>query len=197
MKTNRTFQVISTAMLSAIAYLLMMFDFPLPGFPAFLKIDFSEIPVLLGAIVFGPVAAVIIEGLKNLIYYAVQGSMTGVPIGELANFIAGLLLVLPAAFIARKLASRKKLIFSLGIGIILMAVVMSVLNYFFILPAYMWFLHFPQMTAASMFKLVAYGILPFNLIKGAALGFLFLLIYPRLAPFFRRFRSRSSDLVGQ
>ena len=107
MKTNRTFLVISTAMLSTVAYLLMMFDFPLPGFPAFLKIDFSEIPVLLGAIVFGPVAAIIIEALKNLIYYAIQGSMTGVPIGELANFIAGLLLVLPAALIARKLGSER------------------------------------------------------------------------------------------
>lgn len=197
MKTNRTFQVISMAMLSAIAYLLMMFDFPLPGFPPFLKIDFSEIPVLLGAIVLGPVAAIIIEAVKNLLYYAVQGSMTGVPIGELANFIAGLLLVLPAAFIARKAAERKNLIFSLGIGAVLMAVVMSVLNYFVILPAYMWFLHFPHMSASAMYKLVAFGILPFNLIKGAALAVIFLLIYPRLAPIFRRFRPNGRNLAGQ
>ncbi|HET7658634.1 MAG TPA: ECF transporter S component [Bacillales bacterium] len=196
MKRNRTFQVITTAMLSAIAYLLMMFDFPLPGFPVFLKIDFSEIPVLLGAIVFGPVAAIVIEALKNFLYYAIQGSLTGFPIGELANFIAGLLLVLPAAFIARKVGSRKNLIFSLVVGILLMAVVMSVLNYFVILPVYMWFLHFPHMSAAAMFKLVAYGILPFNLIKGAALAVIFLLIYPRLKPIFRRFSAGNRNLAG-
>ncbi|HET7657050.1 MAG TPA: ECF transporter S component, partial [Bacillales bacterium] len=112
------------------------------------------------------------------------------------NFIAGLLLVLPAAFIARKVGSRKNLIFSLVVGILLMAVVMSVLNYFVILPVYMWFLHFPHMSPAAMFKLVAYGILPFNLIKGAALAVIFLLIYPRLKPIFRRFSAGKRNLAG-
>lgn len=183
-------------MLSAVGYLLMMFDFPLPGFPVFLKLDFSEIPVLVGAIVFGPWAAVVIEALKNFLFYAIQGSMTGVPIGELANFAAGLLLVLPVAFIARKAHSKKRLILGLAIGVVLMALVMSLLNYFLLLPVYMWFLNFPHMSAPAMLTLVAAGIMPFNLIKGAATAIIFLLLYPKLKPFFKRFkRKRNFDAV--
>ena len=43
-------------MLSSIAYLLMMLDFPFPGLPPFLKIDFSDVPALIAAIIFGPIA---------------------------------------------------------------------------------------------------------------------------------------------
>jgi riboflavin transporter FmnP len=186
-RKSHVFQLISAAILGTIAYLLMMFDFPLPGFPPFLKIDFSEIPVLLGAVIFGPVAGIVIEGLKNFLYYAIHGSMTGVPIGELANFVAGLLYVLPVAFIARKVRSKKGLITGLLTGVILMSVAMSILNYFVLLPIYMWFLHFPHMSASAMFKLVIAGILPFNLIKGAGIAVIFLILYPKLKPIIQRF----------
>lgn len=74
---NSVVQMVSVAMLSSIAYLLMMLDFPFPGFPPFLKIDFSDIPALIAAIVFSPIAGVVVEGIKNILYYGVQGSLTG------------------------------------------------------------------------------------------------------------------------
>lgn len=185
---SQVFRLIFAAMLSAIGYLLMMFNFPLPGFPQYLQLDFSEIPVLVGAVVLGPWGAVIIEALKNFLHYAIQGSMTGVPIGDFANFSAGLLLVLPVAFIARKMQSRKGLVIGLVVGVALMAVIMSVLNYLVLLPLYMWFLHFPHMSSSAMFKLVAAAILPFNLIKGVATAVIFYILYPKLKPLFKRFR---------
>lgn len=165
----------------------MMLDFPLPGFPPFLKIDFSEIPVLIGAIVFGPWVGVLIEAIKNILHYVTQPGPAGVPVGEVANFVAGLLFVLPVAFIARKIRSRKGLAVGLSVGVVLMAAAMSVLNYFVWLPLYMLFVDFPHMSAAAMFKLVVAGILPFNFIKGVVLAVVFLVLYPKLKPIIDRF----------
>ena len=58
---------------SSIAYLLMMLDFPFPGLPPFLKIDFSDVPALIAAIIFGPVAGIIVEAIKNILHYGIQG----------------------------------------------------------------------------------------------------------------------------
>ncbi|HEU5138444.1 MAG TPA: ECF transporter S component [Bacillales bacterium] len=187
---NNIFRLVAFAMLGTVSYLLMFFDFPLPGFPPFLKIDFSEIPVLFGAIIFGPVGGIVIEAIKNLLHYVTQPGPAGVPIGELANFAAGLLFVLPVAFIARKVRSKKGIVIGLSIGVVLMAHIMSVLNYFVILPAYMWFTGFQHLSADAMFKLVAAGIMPFNLIKGAVTAVIFLILYPKLQPMIQRFTTR-------
>ena len=58
-------QTVTVSVLSTIAYLLMMLNFPLPGLPPFLKIDFSEVPALLAAIVFGPVAGTALEKARR------------------------------------------------------------------------------------------------------------------------------------
>ena len=65
---NSVVQMVSVAMLSSIAYLLMMLDFPFPGLPPFLKIDFSDVPALIAAIIFSPIAGVIVEAIKNILY---------------------------------------------------------------------------------------------------------------------------------
>ena len=75
--------MVAIAMLSSIAYILMLLNFPIPPFPAFLKIDFSDIPALIGALVFGPMAGIMIELLKNVLDYFMTGSETGVPVGHL------------------------------------------------------------------------------------------------------------------
>lgn len=51
-------------MLSAVAVVLMTFDIPLPFAPTFYKIDFSEVPVLIGCFTMGPLAGVGIELIK-------------------------------------------------------------------------------------------------------------------------------------
>lgn len=183
---SRVFRMVAIAMLGTVGFLLMILDFPLPGFPPFLKMDLSEIPVLLGAIVFGPVGGIIIEALKNFLHYATHGSATGVPVGVLANFVSGLLFVLPMAIVARKVRSKKGLAGGLIIGIGLMSVVMAALNYFVLLPVYMWFLDFPHMSSAAMFNLALVGVLPFNLIKGILSAVIFLLLYSRLKPLIKR-----------
>ena len=82
-------------MLSAVATVLMLFDFPLPFVPDFYKIDISEIPVLLGTFAMGPLAGVMTECIKILLNFVINGTTTG-GIGELANFLIGCSFCVPA-----------------------------------------------------------------------------------------------------
>ncbi|MFD0768568.1 ECF transporter S component [Bacillus sp. CGMCC 1.60114] len=173
-------QMVSVAMLSSIAYLLMMLDFPFPGFPPFLKIDFSDVPALIAAIIFGPISGVIVEAIKNVLYYGIQGSLTGVPVGEVANFVAGCLFILPATILFRKHRTVKSLTTGLMLGVVCMSLIMSVLNYFIILPAYTWFLGQPAMSNSVMRQTIVAAILPFNLIKGIIVTIIFVPLFSRL-----------------
>ena len=85
-----------TAMLSAVAFVLMFLDFSVPLMPVFIKLDLSELPALIGAFAMGPVSGVVICLIKNLIHLAMTS--TG-GVGELSNFILGAAFVLPAGML--------------------------------------------------------------------------------------------------
>lgn len=172
MLQSRVRKNVTVGMLSTIAYLLMMLDFPFPGFPTFLQIDFSDVPALIAAIVFGPAAGIMVEVIKNVLHYLIQGSATGVPVGEISNFIAGTIFIIPTAVFFRRFRSMKGLFIGLTIGTLLMTIVMSILNYYVFMPAYTLFLNMPAMSQESLKQLVVAAILPFNLIKGVIVAIL-------------------------
>ena len=97
-KIFTTRKVVVTGMFSAIASVLMLFDFPLPFAPGFYELDFSELPVLVGAFAFGPTAGVMMEFVKILLKLLWKGTSTAF-VGELANFVIGCSLILPASMI--------------------------------------------------------------------------------------------------
>lgn len=88
-------------MLSAVAVVLMTFDIPLPFAPTFYKIDFSEVPVLIGCFTMGPLAGVGIELIKNLLHIVISGTQTA-GVGEVANFLIGCAFIVPAGLIYHK-----------------------------------------------------------------------------------------------
>jgi len=167
-------------MLSSVAYVLMMLNFPLPPFPKYLMVDFSDIPALIGALVLGPLAGVLIELLKNILDFVMTGSETGVPIGHIANFVAGILFVLPVYYVYKKIESKKGMTYALIIGSVFMAVFMSLLNYFFFLPAYTWFLNAPAMSGPELRTTIVYAILPFNLVKGLIIAVVFMIMFMKM-----------------
>lgn len=171
---------VSIGMLSSIAFLLMLLNFPLPLLPNFLLVDFSDIPVLIATLIFGPIAGVLVELLKNVLHYFLTGSATGVPVGQIANFIAGVVFILPTYYIYTKLNSRKGMTVGLIVGTLAMGIMMSILNYFVILPAYTFFLGFPAMSAPETRLIVVTGILPFNIIKGVIMSSIFMLLFIRM-----------------
>ena len=91
-KVNR---IVVIAMFAAISAILMFFEFPVGFAPSFYELDFSEIPALLGAFMFGPTAGVAIEGVKILLKIVLKGTTTAF-VGDLANFIIGCSMVVPS-----------------------------------------------------------------------------------------------------
>ena len=173
---------VSIGMLSSIAYLLMLLNFPLPLFPNFLFVDFSDIPALIAALIFGPIAGILVEFFKNVLNYLATGSQTGIPVGHIANFLAGIVFVLPTYYVYNKLKTKKGMTLALVVGTVTMAVVMSILNYIIILPAYTVLMGFPDMR-----NLVVPAILPFNILKGIMMSFIFMLLFIRMQSWINKF----------
>ncbi|UII54678.1 ECF transporter S component [Cytobacillus spongiae] len=180
MKKFNVKALVAIGMLSSISYVLMVLNFPIPPFPPYLMIDFSDIPALIAALIFGPVAGILVELFKNILDYFMTGSATGVPVGHIANFIAGVLFILPTYYLYKKLNSLKGMTFALVVGTISMAVIMSVLNYFVILPAYTFFLNYPAMSSEATRQMVVSAILPFNVVKGLLIALVFMLMFTKM-----------------
>ncbi|MCM3088195.1 Riboflavin transporter FmnP [Bhargavaea ginsengi] len=178
MKKNlRLRSMIAIAMLSSISFVLMLFNFPLPPFPAFLQVDFSEVPAIIAAITMGPVAGILVELLKNVLDWLFSGSPTGVPVGHMANFATGVLFILPVWWVYHRLSNAKGMTTGLILGTISMAVGMSLLNYVLFLPLYVKFMNFPVMSGEELYQMIVLGILPFNLLKGIILAAIILLLF--------------------
>jgi Protein of unknown function (DUF1393). len=171
-------------MLSAISYVLMLLDFPLPMFPSFLKVDFSDIPALVASIILGPAAGIVVELLKNVIDFLTTGSETGIPVGHIANFITGISFIVPAYFLFAKVKSKKGMALALGAATLFTAFAMSILNYFVFLPMYAYFLNL-QMPA----NIIVTAILPFNLVKGIIVSIVFLLLFSKMDHWLRKQQS--------
>ncbi|MCP3738688.1 ECF transporter S component [Rossellomorea sp. BNER] len=181
MKKLNTRMFVTIGMLSALAYVLMLLNFPLPPFPSFLMVDFSDIPALIAAIAFGPVAGILVELFKNVLDYFMTGSDTGVPVGHTANFLAGILFVLPTYYIYRHFESKKGLLIGLVGGTFIMSIIMSVLNYFVFLPAYKYFMNFELPS-----EIIVTGILPFNILKGILITIVFTLLFSKMNTWFTK-----------
>lgn len=190
-KTNVK-SLVQIAMLGAVATVLMLFEFPLPFLaPSFYELDFSEVPVLIGAFAMGPMAAVGIELIKILMNFVLNGTITA-GVGELANFLMGCALVVPAGMVYRRGKSRKNAMIGMVIGIICLAIVSCVLNGMVLLPAYgkafgMPVDTFVQMGAAiipaidSMMTFCLFCVVPFNVLKGVLVSVLTMLLYKRIS----------------
>ena len=180
MKNKKLQSMIAIGMLSSISFILMLFNFPLPALPAFLKVDFSDVPALIAAITMGPVAGILVAFFKNVLDWLFAGSPTGVPVGHMANFATSILFILPVYAIYRKFSNKKGMAFGLAAGTVSMALGMSLLNYLVFLPMYTYFLNMPAQTGSVLFGTIVLGILPFNLIKGLALTAVVLLLFASL-----------------
>ncbi|KHE71511.1 ECF transporter S component [Halobacillus sp. BBL2006] len=190
-QSSKLLKLIILALLGSISMVLMFLNFPLPMLPQYLKVDFSEVPALIAAILFTPIAGVVVEGLKNTLYLIYTGAAD--PVGVVANFAAGTLFVVPVAMIYHKFKSTKSLVSGLVTSSVIMAIGMSVLNFYFILPAYSWFMGWETMSTNVKWVTIMAGILPFNAIKGIVIGALFVPLFIKMKPWLEQKGIRSSS----
>ncbi|WP_102692545.1 ECF transporter S component [Rummeliibacillus pycnus] len=180
MKNTKLQKMVSIGMLSSISFVLMIFNFPLPAFPSYLEVDFSDVPALIAAITMGPIAAIVVEFIKNILNWFYVGSPTGVPVGQIANFTTSILFIMPVYFVYKRLSTAKGLTTGLVMGTLTMAIGMSVLNYYLFMPMYNYFLNVPTETGAALTKTIVTFVLPFNIIKGMIVTAIMLLLFSSL-----------------
>lgn len=184
------------SILGALAFLVMMFEIPLPFAPAFYKLGFDEVIVLIGGFALGPWAAICIEALKIALNLIIGGTIT-MGVGELTNFLIGLAFVLPATLIYQREKTRKHALHGLIAGTICMTVLGGLLNYFVMLPAYAYFMNMPldQIIAFGhavnpningLLALVLMASTPFNLLKGILCSIVVFLSYKKVSPVIKK-----------
>lgn len=187
-KASKLRTITGVAVLSAIAFILAYFEFPVPLSPSFARMDISDLPALIGAFAYGPLAGVLIELVKN----ALQLTSTATAgVGELANFIMGGVFVFVAGLIYRKNKNKKTALIACLIASLAMGVTAAVVNYFVLLPAFEAFMPLSELIASfgefmpfikTKLDVVLFNALPFNLLKGLAISAVAMLIYKKLSP---------------
>ena len=177
---------------SAIAAVLHMLDFPLLFMaPGFYKLDFSELPVLLCGLYLGPSATVICEGVKILLKLILKSTSTAF-VGDLANFVVGCSFVLPATIWYHVHKSRHSAIIGLILGTVCLSIFGSAFNAVYLLPKFAELYGMPLDTIIAMGSEIHSGIhnvttfvmlcvAPLNVVKGAMVSVLTLLLYKRVA----------------
>lgn len=175
------------AVLTALSSILFMISLPIV---AFYSLDLSNLPVLLGAFSMGPVAGLIILGLKSLIGCLTSSTMY---VGELADFIMGAAFVLPAALIYQRNKSRKGALIGMITGTVALILAGCLTNAYLLIPFYMKAFGMPMEAIIGMcaqalpfvdteLKVILFVTAPFNLLKGVVLCILTYMIYKPLSP---------------
>lgn len=188
-----TRMIVCVGMLAAISTILMLFEFPLPFLaPGFYELDFSEVPILIGAFALGPVAGVLTELVKVLLNLVINGTQTAF-VGRICQFCNGLH-VCASGFTdlqdeeiqkacSHRTGSRNRDHVS-GCSIYQCTCIASGLCEAFGMPIDA----FVEMGSAinpainSLWTFVVLAVAPFNLIKGVLVSVITVLLYKHISP---------------
>lgn len=184
------------ALLSAVAGVLMLFETPLWFAPSFYKLDLSELAVMMGGLTMGPLAAALIELMKILLNFVLNGTITG-GVGELGNLLVGCAFVVPAAFVYQKWHTKTGMIAGMAAGIVCLVILGSIVNYFVLLPVYAVVFgqpleafiamgHALNAAIVDLKTFILFAVAPFNLLKGVLISVLTVLLYNRVGKYLEK-----------
>lgn len=177
-------------MFGALAGVLMIFEIPLTFIaPSFYGLDLSEVPILVGTFVLGPVAGAVMEIVKILVKLVLKPTSTGF-VGEFANLVVGCSLILPAGILYRFSKTKKGAVLGMAAGTVMMAVVGVVINALIMIPFYSNLMPLetiiqagaainPAISNVWTFAIICVG--PFNIIKGVTVSLITALVYKRIS----------------
>lgn len=186
---SRTRKLAVIGVFSALSAVLMYLEFPLPFIaPGFYQLDFSEVPALIISFIFGPVAGATAELVKILIKIVIKPTSTAF-VGEVANFIVGCALVIPASIVYRLRKTKKSAVVGLVVGTATMVFIGMFVNAFVLVPAFAKLfggVPVSEIVAAGtavnpaitdIFTFAAFAVAPFNLLKGIFVSIPTMIIY--------------------
>ena len=182
--------------ISTLLYIVPYLKFPLPFFPSFLEIHFDEIPALIAGFAYGPIAGFFVILIKTIIKLPLSTTLC---VGELADLIYGLILVIPSAIIYKRKRNLKGAFLGLGVASILQVVISGFLTTFVMLDFYIFVMGFKEETLLMFCQIANPNItsldwpflllvaLPFNALKDVMIIILTTLLYKRIHIFIDRF----------
>lgn len=182
--------IAATAMLSALAYVLMFIEISVPIMPFFIKFDISELPALIASFAYGPVSGIVVCLVKNVLNLLIKSQTAGV--GELSNFILGVLFVVPAGIIYKRKKTRTGAVLGAAVGAVTSTVICFFTNYYIVYPIYAKIL-MPQEVILKAYQAILPSVknlaeailifnVPFTFVKFAIVAVLTFLIYKRISP---------------
>ncbi|QHD15293.1 ECF transporter S component [Staphylococcus equorum] len=178
---QQTKRLITISMLSAVSFILMFIKFPIPFLPPYLTLDFSDVPALLATFTLGPLAGIIVEFIKNLLNFLFN---LGDPVGPVANFLAASSFLLTAYYVTKNKYNLKSQIIGFTVATIVMTIILSILNYFVLLPLYGMIMNLSDVVENVKIVIVS-GVIPFNIIKGAIISIVFIVLFKRLKMYYQ------------
>lgn len=208
MKNKKLINYITkVAIFSALSTVLYVWvKFPLPFlFPAFLDIQFSNLPAILAGLSLGPLGGALVVIIRTLGKLAITGSGTAY-VGELADLLIGLATVLTISFIYKFNRTKKGGIIALLVGTIVWIISAVLMNWLFIIPAYIKLMFngtaaplismcqsvLPNMNENNFMALYIFGAaLPFNTLLATIVGIITFFVYKRISMIFKK------DFIGK
>ncbi|WP_207695631.1 hypothetical protein DOK67_0002249 [Enterococcus sp. DIV0212c] len=187
-KKIKTRDITFVGVLSALGFVLMLFSFPVLPMFSYLKIDFSDVAVIIGMYIISPVAGVCIALIKTILHYLSTGGDIAKLIGDVTSFIASLSVTLPFYYFTKNKLSKKNILLGGLSSTIFLTVILALANYFVITPLYLSVLNMDF--GMTTLKLITVSIIPFNLIKGLILSVMFLIVLTKLIPAISKFSSK-------
>ena len=187
---QKTHRIAVAALLAAVAAVLQFVEFSIPVMPAFVKLDISDLPALLGTFSLGPVYGVAIQFVKNLLHLPFGSSAC---VGELSNFLLGAVLSVAAGAIYKKHKTKRGALAAAVLSAVIMGLISVPVNYWIIYPLYYNVLGFPQAAVLDMYRAILPATksilqalfifnLPFTVAKGLLCAALCAGIYKPLSP---------------
>ena len=186
----KTRNIAVAGMLSALAFVLQYFEFPVPFMPTFIKMDLSDLPGLIGAFALGPLYGVAICLIKNILHMAASQSAL---VGEMCNFILGAVFVFPAGIIYSQKKTKQRAVIGAVTGAIVMAAFSFPSNLFFTYPMYIRLYGMSEEMIVGAYQAIVPAMkslpqcllvfnVPFTFIKAMLSVVITLLIYKPLSP---------------
>lgn len=193
MKKIHVRSLTATALFGAVGFVLMMLEFGIPIVPSFIKFDFSELPALIAAFAYGPWHGVLVCFVKNVLHLFFTNTAG---VGELANFLMGVFLVVPAGLIYRRHKSRRTALLGSLIGSLAMGGACVAINYFITYPIY-YKIMIPKDVILAAYQAILPAVdsilesllifnLPFTAFKGMVVSVFCFVIYKKLSPILKR-----------
>ena len=190
-------------MFGAVAAILMSFEVSVPIAPEFIKLDFSDLPTVLGTFIMGPVEGIMIATVKILLKLLFKGTSTAY-VGDFANWLFAVAYILPAALIYHFKKGKSGAALTLAVATVFTSLVAVICNVTFIFPAYSKLFGAPMSAIIgmghkinsninSLWTMMWYSIFPFNLIKYGASSVLTFFVYKRLKRVILSFEEKAQE----